>query len=86
MTGKEPFANWQNGRFANSSVLKAAIQASGAGSRYLTERLLVHLSEKSTKSEVSDLANFANELGETHVSLMITKQACLLYTSPSPRD
>ena len=75
MTGKEPFANWQNGRFANSSVLKAAIQASGAGSRYLTERLLVHLSEKSTKSEFSELANFANELGETHVSLMITKQA-----------
>ena len=75
MTGKEPFMDWQNGRFSNSSVLKAAIQASGAGSRYLTERLLVHLSEKSTKNEFSELANFATELGETHVSLMITKQA-----------
>lgn len=75
MSGRELVTGWQDSRFSKSSVLKAAIQVSRAGSSYLTERLLVHLSEKSTKEEFLKLANFAAELGETHVSLMITKQA-----------
>ena len=75
MSGREVVTDWRTGQFAKSSVLKAAIQVSRAGSRYLTERLLVHLSENSTKEEFIELASFAAELGETHVSLMITKQA-----------
>jgi soluble lytic murein transglycosylase len=75
MSGREVVTDWRNSRFAKSSVLRAAIQVSRAGSKYLTERLLVHLSENSTKQEFIELASFAAELGETHVSLMITKQA-----------
>ncbi len=75
MSGREVLTDWRDSRFSKSSVLKAAIQVSRAGSSYLTERLLVHLSEKSTREEFIKLAGFAAELGETHVSLMITKQA-----------
>ena len=75
MSGREVLTDWRDSRFSKSSVLKAAIQVSRAGSSYLTERLLVHLSEKSTQEEFIKLAGFAAELGETHVSLMITKQA-----------
>tara|TARA_B110000003_G_scaffold42607_1_gene39964 strand:- start:9462 stop:11417 length:1956 start_codon:yes stop_codon:yes gene_type:complete len=75
MSGREVLTDWRDSRFSKSSVLKAAIQVSRAGSSYLTERLLVHLSEKSTRKEFIKLAGFAAELGETHVSLMITKQA-----------
>ena len=75
MSGREVLTDWRDSRFSKSSVLKAAIQVSRAGSSYLTERLLVHLSEKSTREEFIKLAGFAAELGETHVSRMITKQA-----------
>lgn len=75
MSGRGVLTDWRDSRFSKSSVLKAAIQVSRAGSSYLTERLLVHLSEKSTREEFIKLAGFAAELGETHVSLMITKQA-----------
>ena len=75
MSGGENPNDWRLGRFSESSVLEAAKRASTAGSTYLTERFLVHLSEKSSREEFIELAGFAMELGETHVALMISKQA-----------
>jgi len=75
MSGGENPNDWRLGRFSESSVLEAAKRVSAAGSTNLTERFLVQLSEKSSREEFIELAGFAMELGETHVALMISKQA-----------
>lgn len=75
MAGTETFPNWREGPFIDSPVFAAAILLQAAGQRSLAERFLVHLAETQTREAIGQLADFALDLREPHIALMLSKQA-----------
>jgi len=67
--------SWKTAAFAKSSVLQAAILLSQAGDRTLSKRFFLHLAEKLTDTELTQLANLALSLNEPHIALLIAKSA-----------
>lgn len=75
MIGAETFPDWREAEFVESSVFKAAQRLQEAGLRDLAERFLVHLAETQDRTGLGQLGDFALELNEPHIALMISKQA-----------
>ncbi|MEP5760735.1 MAG: lytic transglycosylase domain-containing protein [Litoreibacter sp.] len=74
MAGSESFGDWREGSFVESPVFAAAILLQAAGQRSFAERFLVHLAESQSRDGVGKLANFALDLREPHIALMLSKQ------------
>ncbi|MEM9341847.1 MAG: lytic transglycosylase domain-containing protein [Pseudomonadota bacterium] len=75
LTGNHGGDNWRLAAFRNSSVFQAANLLRDAGEEYLTERFLTHLAEGLSEEEVAQLGDFAIEIDEPHIALMIGKRA-----------
>ena len=68
-------ADWKGARFANSSVLEAAMLLDRAGDRTLSKRFFLHLAESLNAQELDQLADLALRLDEPHIAVVIAKQA-----------
>ena len=75
LTGETDHPNWRTASFRDSSVLAAGVLLHEAGEPILAERFLTHMAETLTPTEVAQLADFAFELEEPHIALMIAKRA-----------
>ncbi|MBC2837554.1 lytic transglycosylase domain-containing protein [Paragemmobacter straminiformis] len=67
--------NWQDASFTRSSVFAAAVLLEKAGDRTLAKRFFLHLSEGLNETEIAQLAQFALEIDEPHLAVVIAKQA-----------
>lgn len=67
--------NWQEASFTRSSVFAAAVLLEKAGDRTLAKRFFLHLSESLNETEIAQLAQFALEIDEPHLAVVIAKQA-----------
>jgi soluble lytic murein transglycosylase len=67
--------SWQDARFTRSSVFAAAVLLEKAGDRTLAKRFFLHLSESLNETEIAQLAQFALEIDEPHLAVVIAKQA-----------
>lgn len=74
MSGAEVVPDWREGAFVSSPVFAAAILLQAANQRSLAERFLVHLAETQSREGVAQLAEFALDLREPHIALMLSKQ------------
>lgn len=67
--------NWQDAAFARSSVFAAAVLLQKSGDRTLAKRFFLHLTERLTETEIAQLAQFALEIDDPHLAVVIAKQA-----------
>ncbi len=67
--------NWQDAGFTRSSVFAAGVLLEKAGDRTLAKRFLLHLTESLDATEIAQLAQFALEIDEPHLAVVIAKQA-----------
>ncbi|MEM0947549.1 MAG: lytic transglycosylase domain-containing protein [Pseudomonadota bacterium] len=75
LTGQTHRPDWREAEFRDSSVLKAAVLLHEAGEANLAERFLTHLAEGLSEVEAGQLGDFALDLEEPHLALMIAKRA-----------
>lgn len=75
LTGATDHPDWREAAFRDSTVFKAAILLHEAGESYLAERFLSHMAETLKPVEIAQLADFAFDLEEPHIALMIAKRA-----------
>ena len=68
-------ADWRGAGFAKSSVFEAAVLLLAAGDLDLGKRFLLHLAEGLGAAELDQLADFALQLGQPHIAVLIGKQA-----------
>ncbi len=74
LSDKRP-PDWQGARFTRSSVFAAAVLLEKSGDRTLSKRFFVHLTESLDPTEIAQLSQFALEIDEPHLALVIAKQA-----------
>ena len=74
LTGVEAFPPWRSAAFTESSVYAAARLLLDAGDLSLGERFLTHLAESLDRTQVGQMADMAEELGEPHLQVMIAKR------------
>lgn len=67
--------DWRDARFARSSVFAAGVLLEKAGERTLAKRFFLHLGESLNETEIAQLAQFALEIDEPHLAVVIAKQA-----------
>ncbi|MCB5411425.1 lytic transglycosylase domain-containing protein [Pseudogemmobacter faecipullorum] len=66
---------WEQSRFASSSVLQMARLLLAADNRAEGKRFLLHLAESLDTSEIAQLAEMALQMDQTHIALVLSKQA-----------
>ena len=67
--------SWQKASFTRSSVFAAAVLLEKSGDRTLAKRFFLHLAENLDDTEIAQLAQFALEIDEPHLAVVIAKQA-----------
>lgn len=67
--------SWQKAAFTRSSVFAAAVLLEKSGDRTLAKRFFAHLTESLNETELAQLAQFALEIDEPHLAVVIAKQA-----------
>ena len=66
---------WRDAPFMQSSVLEAGLLLLRAGELNLAERFLTHLTETLDAAQAAQLGDMANEMGQSHLAVMIAKRA-----------
>ncbi len=75
LTGQEAFPDWRQAPFMTSHVLRAGLLLREAGQQRLATRFLVHLASELNPTELGQLADLAQAMGDPHSALMIAKNA-----------
>ncbi|HBZ44908.1 MAG TPA: hypothetical protein DEO85_12810 [Maritimibacter sp.] len=75
LAGTESFPDFKTASFWGSPLMEAARLTWAAEERYLTERMVVHLSERLDRAETGALGDWAMSVGAHHVALMIAKHS-----------
>lgn len=85
LAGRQPYPDWRNASFTESSVYKAGILLLAAGELSLGERFLTHLAESLDEEELNRMGRMLEELGQPHVGVMLGKRAARAgLTIPAP--
>lgn len=85
LAGTESFPDWRTAPFTSSSVYRAGILALNAGQVSMAERFFAHLAESLDRTQLGQLGQMAQELGQPHLSVMIGKAgAARGITLPGP--
>ena len=75
LAGDESFPNWRTAEFTQSSVYKAAILLLDAEEDVLAERFLTHLAESLDRTQIGQMGQMLEELGQPHIQVMLGKRA-----------
>ena len=75
LAGNESFPNWGTAEFTQSSVYKAAILLLDAEEDVLAERFLTHLAESLDRTQIGQMGQMLEELGQPHIQVMLGKRA-----------
>lgn len=80
LTGAEDvFPDYRSASFWNTDIMQAARLSWAAGETYLTERFTVHLSERLNRTEVGQLAAWAEAVNAPHIQVMLSKYALVFH-------
>lgn len=75
LAGTEAFPDYRSASFWDMPIMEAARLTWAAGERYLTERMVVHLSERLDRAETGALGDWLMEVGAHHEALKMAKHA-----------
>ena len=76
LTGRDEFPDWRKASFTDNSIFSAARLFVASGERHRAEQFLRHLTETAlTPDEIGSLGTYLLEINETHLAVMIGKQA-----------
>ncbi|WP_299787590.1 lytic transglycosylase domain-containing protein [uncultured Marivita sp.] len=75
LAGTEPFPDWRDAPFTDSSVFTAAILLLDAEEKVLAERFLTHLAESLDRTQIGQMGQMLDDLGLPHVQVMLGKRA-----------
>ena len=70
-----PPGNWKTARFAQSSLLEAALRLAAAGNEQLSARFLLHLGQGLSDQDLGSLAAMALQIGQYRSAVLIAKAA-----------
>lgn len=72
--GDEVYGDWRQAPFTSSEVFHAGLLLYEAGERGLAARFLTHLSESLSRPEAGMLGDFALDLGDAYLAVLIGKR------------
>lgn len=75
LTGTERFPDFTTAGFWGTPIMEAARLTAALDEQYLTQRFVVHLSERLDRTETGQLADWAESVGMPYVMLKIAKHA-----------
>ncbi|MBV7380195.1 lytic transglycosylase domain-containing protein [Maritimibacter dapengensis] len=75
LAGTEEFPDFRQASFWGTPIMEAARLTWAAGETYLTERMVVHLSERLDRAETGALGDWAMSVDAHHVALVMAKHA-----------
>lgn len=73
LSNATPPGDWKTARFAQSSVLEAALRLAAAGNEQLSARFLIRLGESLTDQELGVLAGMSLKMGQYRSAVLIAK-------------
>ncbi len=73
--GTENYGNWREAPFTRSEVFHAGLLLYEAGDRGLAARFLTHLTESLPREQAGMLGDFALDLGDPYLAVLIGKRA-----------
>ncbi|WP_342716003.1 lytic transglycosylase domain-containing protein [Marivita hallyeonensis] len=75
LSGEEQFPDWRDAAFTDSSVFEAAVLLLDANETALAERFLTHLAESLSRTEIGQMGQMLEDLGQPHIQVMLGKRA-----------
>ena len=75
LAGTETFPNWNEAGYTQSSVYKAAILLLDSEEYVLAERFLTHLAESLDRTQIGQMGQMLDDLGQPHIQVMLGKRA-----------